>query len=617
MSSTDAALSWLLSLDAACTSSPFPTSASPNFTDWLHISPTANSPSTEPTSLPASDNFSPPLKDITSSSRVNPLQTEVLRLNYFYDVPDFFSSETRVNLAALDAYARYEDGLQTILSPASFNCHSRMLSLESTSATLIGTPSPRSLSFFSPSGTAVTQDSKSHQTSQVGAIASPATKLIQELQRTSFPSHILEFTSPSHLADSLSDISPVIRSDKLQELDAAGQSGGPDVNAKKKKKRRRTKNIVQPTPVVERLRTAPPACERPHEPEVSAQPLLETAPPRPSTPLASLASAASTEPALLSPCHLVPAWESRSAQLSPPKQKLLGDSNEPIGVSAPAPASPFGPVHPLTPLSALSPLSPLTDLSSSPDITSPAPPPLKITLRIKRKMPDIDSSTPPRPPKIARKRVVIESPLSSPSESVPHRSPSPQVTSQPDKKEFTTRKLPAGVDVSPNYPLFYRRFPVSSYYQPPHLNSPCTIFGVSDPGGNYNPPRSALDLYTPRFVKGRGSEKVGLCPICVEPLGRGGENKRFWLAMKFSAFKYYHMQYAHGISAATGLPFSPPIAFRMVARQNPGKKEKHRIEQGKCHQCDKWIAVEGIKAVDTKVKELYWFALPLPTGALD
>ena len=57
MSSTDAALSWLLSLDAACTSSPFPTSASPNFTDWLHISPTANSPSTEPTSLPASDNL--------------------------------------------------------------------------------------------------------------------------------------------------------------------------------------------------------------------------------------------------------------------------------------------------------------------------------------------------------------------------------------------------------------------------------------------------------------------------------------------------------------------------------------------------------------------------------
>lgn len=59
------------------------------------------------------------------------------------------------------------------------------------------------------------------------------------------------------------------------------------------------------------------------------------------------------------------------------------------------------------------------------------------------------------------------------------------------------------------------------------------------PGGTYNPPRWPLDLYTPRFVKGKGAEKVGLCPICVEPPVRGGEGKKLWLAMKFSAFKWY------------------------------------------------------------------------------
>lgn len=31
--------------------------------------------------------------------------------------------------------------------------------------------------------------------------------------------------------------------------------------------------------------------------------------------------------------------------------------------------------------------------------------------------------------------------------------------------------------------------------------------------GAYNKPRSILDLYTPRFVKGVGAQKVGMCPI--------------------------------------------------------------------------------------------------------
>jgi len=86
-----------------------------------------------------------------------------------------------------------------------------------------------------------------------------------------------------------------------------------------------------------------------------------------------------------------------------------------------------------------------------------------------------------------------------------------------------------------------------------------------------------------------------------------------------NVFSSYHMQYAHGeilrsytvcqsakarvigISASTGRPFSPPIAFRVVPRPNPGKKEKRSIQQGKCHKCTKWVVVEGIKDMESKV----------------
>ncbi|KAI0338168.1 hypothetical protein BDW22DRAFT_1338486, partial [Trametopsis cervina] len=132
------------------------------------------------------------------------------------------------------------------------------------------------------------------------------------------------------------------------------------------------------------------------------------------------------------------------------------------------------------------------------------------------------------------------------------------------------------------------------------------------PGAVKNEPRSEFDLYTPRWVKGRGTTKVGLCPICAEPRSRGGEGKRLWLSMKFSAFNY-HMQYYHGISPSSGLPFSPPVAFEFStdlpqAKQGfKQKQEKTRIEQGKCHKCRQWVPVEGVKDVEVKVKEIFWW----------
>ncbi|KAF9447070.1 hypothetical protein P691DRAFT_672224, partial [Macrolepiota fuliginosa MF-IS2] len=69
----------------------------------------------------------------------------------------------------------------------------------------------------------------------------------------------------------------------------------------------------------------------------------------------------------------------------------------------------------------------------------------------------------------------------------------------------------------------------------------------------------------------------------------------------------YHMQYAHGISAATGRPFAPPSAFRVVSRPYASKKERSEILHGKCQKCRKWLPVEGIKDVESKVKELVWW----------
>ncbi|KIM37444.1 hypothetical protein M413DRAFT_423271 [Hebeloma cylindrosporum] len=598
MSTTDDALAWLLSLAATCTNSPTP----PDFTDWLHISPTNSTPSP----YHHLSSSSPPFQDVSASSRINLLSPNELSLNYRYDFVDHVASDSDSGRSHHAAVGFDSDTIPTSVQPEMFNQHNRMLSLGSTSAstTLINTPSPRSVTGSSNApGFAPMIKSPFSPSNLFGC--SPATKLMQELQYSAPFGAYYDLTASSEVAPSISDLSPVIRANKVQEYLM------PEPTPKSKKKKKRTK-AQRPSVFEDRLRAS--VSNAPHagdaEPRREAPRIFEAAQKTIDTPL-ELPAPFPLVSALLSPCKLVltdfAASEAVTDLRLPLELPLLGqDGSEQTNFLTPPRAT--------YDLDTLSPLTPLTPLLSSPESVPPESiPPLKIILRLKRKPSVIvDPSTPVRRSKRPRRNVafaLVDSPLTPDDDAIMQpSSPEFSPAGQEDLVAvFSNRTLPAHVEISDNFPLFYRRFPASSYFQAGDAESPCTLFDMPHPGGNYNPPRAALDLYTPRFGKGKGVDKVGLCPICVESHARGGEKKKLWLAMKFSAFKCYHMQYAHGISASTGRPFSPPTAFRVVPRQNPAKKEKHEIQQGKCHKCAKWVAVEGIKDMESKVKELHWW----------
>jgi hypothetical protein len=93
------------------------------------------------------------------------------------------------------------------------------------------------------------------------------------------------------------------------------------------------------------------------------------------------------------------------------------------------------------------------------------------------------------------------------------------------------------------------------------------------------------DFYTPRWVRGHGNKREGWCGLCKP--GR-------WLVLKNSAF-WYDKSFAHGISAASGLPFHEPREMRKMDG-NPD------VWEGLCHSCNDWVPL-----VSNKKKGTTWF----------
>ncbi|KAG8746463.1 hypothetical protein FRC10_004902 [Ceratobasidium sp. 414] len=183
------------------------------------------------------------------------------------------------------------------------------------------------------------------------------------------------------------------------------------------------------------------------------------------------------------------------------------------------------------------------------------------------------------------------------------------------------RRLPSGVPLHNILKGLYRRYPVSQVGLPKEViaNVPDLDKAVVMPPNTIPNAAPFLNLYAPRRTRGIGADKHGLCPICAEPPSRGGRGKAMMLNMKLITNIYTlfpllilpgpvsYWILPTGLSPKTGLPFSPPIAFRAASRKTVGAREKATLEEGLCHACSRWIVVEGVKAVDVLVPEIYWW----------
>ena len=237
---------------------------------------------------------------------------------------------------------------------------------------------------------------------------------------------------------SFSDVSPVIRASRNQDdpplLEKENQV------PKKRKKVSKHRNVSS---FLENLHSeAPPAIRLLASP---SRPL----PPQLSSDLTLLDHSSASLPVLLSPVKLplaIPA---------------------PIFTTPPRP-SPFNP--PLPPLSPLTPLSSLTDEEPSQSQS------LKIKIVLKRKHPDANPCTPVKRTKRPRRSHPLifypSSPEFDPSPEPRDASPASDdgldaFDGDDSHPVYSNRTLPTNIEVSSAFPLLYRRFPVSTYYQPP------------------------------------------------------------------------------------------------------------------------------------------------------
>ncbi|KAJ1845988.1 hypothetical protein LPJ70_002254, partial [Coemansia sp. RSA 2708] len=122
-----------------------------------------------------------------------------------------------------------------------------------------------------------------------------------------------------------------------------------------------------------------------------------------------------------------------------------------------------------------------------------------------------------------------------------------------------------------------------------------TNFDDALAGCELNLIRAPDDMYTPRWIRGIGRDKEGLCPVCF---GSGTLN---WRRMKCSAY-WYHLNYFHGVSSLTGRPFPKPQETRTVA----GRTGRER-QQGLCGVCGQWVYTDSSRRISINVPEIYWW----------
>ena len=417
-------------------SSPSPNSTPPTFTDWLHISPA-------PQSTVSPMMMMPPFQDLSSSARINlGFQEPDHCLHYLYNISDFL----RFTKAPASI-------IPTCLSPpAIFNSHHGMLSLDSTTTTLLDPPSPDYLALFPSTVPAVGHQSQNSQflPSSTSLFPSSASNFIEDLQ-TSVSPFGNYFGDSAALFSSLplEDVSPVVRADVLQESQA-GTNKLPSSGPKKLRDRNRRN---QASSFVQRLRSVPSPAKTlvPSAPDLLEEPIYQR---------------------LLSPCKLVP---STSNNISVDNRAVLDIPASPPDVSGSFTVAPLPLVKASAERDIVSPLTPLTPLSSSQGLSpSPPPlPPLKIVLKLKRRsMDEFPTTPPPRRSKRSRRTILVDklSPITDQSSSSPltelsseFNPTNPQNYRRP--VVYTNRKLPPTIEISANYPLFYRRFPASRYFQ--------------------------------------------------------------------------------------------------------------------------------------------------------
>lgn len=109
----------------------------------------------------------------------------------------------------------------------------------------------------------------------------------------------------------------------------------------------------------------------------------------------------------------------------------------------------------------------------------------------------------------------------------------------------------------------------------------------------YQQPRFAGDLYTPRFVRGSGVTREGLCLLCDVNSDDGSDSKNSfpssssasspkWYKIKVSAY-WQHLHWVHGVHSSTGR-FMPMPSEILI----PGTDEKYFLEiEQRCRSLDK------------------------------